>query len=241
MKALEEKPRGSRLQLMNHRAVYSAFDLFPSSKGAATHIQHMTQTLFEHRKSGLLYCLGDEELPLYQKEGDFEIVRFQTKEQNFLKRSWAFGHRLMPILHDLKSHLEICHFRDPFSGMAMVSPASGKSRSVFEVNALPSVELPYRYQNLLPRTLDKLRGLEAHSLAEADKIVVPSKVISNYLVQKGVSLQKISWIPNGADVLSDRPKRPKSLGDRGRADASPTGGAIAGARGVMSRSGRLRR
>ena len=38
-----------------HRAIYAAFDRFPSPKGAATHIGQMASTLFETFGGGLLY------------------------------------------------------------------------------------------------------------------------------------------------------------------------------------------
>src|SRR5262245_23023483 len=63
------------LTQLRHRAVYATFDLFPAVKGAAVHIQHMADTLFTAWDGGLLYVLGNEHLPQYQREGNVEIVR----------------------------------------------------------------------------------------------------------------------------------------------------------------------
>ena len=55
-------------QLLPHRALYTAFDVYPSAKGAATHIQHAAQTVFDMAGGGMLYVLGHEHLPRYQRE-----------------------------------------------------------------------------------------------------------------------------------------------------------------------------
>lgn len=44
-------------------ALYSAFDLFPSRKGAAVRIAQFARALFEEMSGGLLYVLGNETHP----------------------------------------------------------------------------------------------------------------------------------------------------------------------------------
>ena len=60
---------------LRQRALYAAFDRFPSRKGSAVHIDRFARALFEHAGGGLLYVLGGEGLPAYQREGEVEIVR----------------------------------------------------------------------------------------------------------------------------------------------------------------------
>ena len=55
-----------------HKSLYAAFDLYPSSKGAVTHISHNIETLFNFFNGGLLYVLGNENMPVYHDEGNIE-------------------------------------------------------------------------------------------------------------------------------------------------------------------------
>ena len=77
-----------------HRALYAAFDRFPSRKGAAVHIDRFARTLFDQVGGGCLYVLGGEDLPVRQVEGHVEILRFSEDIPNFLERSMAFGSSL---------------------------------------------------------------------------------------------------------------------------------------------------
>ena len=71
--------------------LYAAFDLFPSAKGAATHIDRFARTLFTRAGGGWLQVLGDGRLPPVQREGEVEIRRFSLPEPNFLRRTLAWG------------------------------------------------------------------------------------------------------------------------------------------------------
>lgn len=79
--------------------------------------------------------------------------------------------------------------------------------SVYEVNALPSIELPSLFPDLGPATLRKIRGMELDCCAEADLIITPSQTTAGLLAQLGVEREKIEVIPNGADPdePADRP------------------------------------
>src|SRR5262252_9479768 len=102
------------------RALYAAFDRFPSRKGASVHIDRFARTLFAHMRGGLLYVLGGDGLPAYQCEtsdgsldrGDIEIVRFSREIPNYLERALAYGARLSALLDQRGDALEVCHFRD---------------------------------------------------------------------------------------------------------------------------------
>ncbi len=72
---------------LNHRALYAAFDRFPTPKGAAIRIARMAPALFATLDMGFFYALGDAQLPLYQHEGNVEIVRHAHPPPNFLDRA----------------------------------------------------------------------------------------------------------------------------------------------------------
>lgn len=181
------------------RSLYAAFDRFPTRKGASTHIARFAPTLFDYAGGGLLYVLGDDSLPAHQIEEAVEIIRFCEPIPNFLDRAVAFGLRLEGLLEAHGQDLQICHFRDPWSGV----PILARQRSwatVYEVNALPSIELPCAYPGIAPRTLDKIRASEMFCLHNCDRIVTPSHTTLRMLCELGVDSGKIRVIPNGADL-----------------------------------------
>src|SRR5215210_6689341 len=96
---------------LQHRALYAAFDRFPSRKGAAIHTARFARTLFDAMEGGLLYVLGDSALPAYQREEMVEIVRLTQPFENFLERTVAFARQLDRLLDEAGSRLRICHFR----------------------------------------------------------------------------------------------------------------------------------
>lgn len=187
------------------RALYAAFDRFPTRKGASTHIARFAPALFEELGGGLLYVVGDERLPAHQVEGDVEIVRFTASHPNFLDRAVAFGEHLARLLDEAGEGLEIAHFRDPWSGVPILERPH-RYATVYEVNALPSVELPDAFPSIAPRTLEKIRAAEDFCLKAADRIVTPSRTTRDFLARRGVPLAKVDIVPNGADAVPPRPR-----------------------------------
>lgn len=181
-----------------YRSLYAAFDPYPSPKGAATHIRYFSETLFRQWSGGVLYTLGATDQPASAIESNIRYERFNLPVKNYLRRAEAFAERLVDLRSALPE-LEMVHFRDIWSGMALLKQER-KYATVFEVNGLPSIELPYRYADLPEATLNKIYQLEQHCLWYADHIVVPSAIIKSYLIQRGVSDAKITLIPNGAAV-----------------------------------------
>ncbi len=182
-----------------HRSLYAAFDRFPTRKGAAVHIARFAPVLFEHAGGGILYVLGGGDLPTHQVEEDVEIVRYAGDESNFLDRAACFARRLSGILDETASSLEIVHFRDPWSGTPVVTCDAGY-RTVYEVNGLPSIELPYLFPSIAPRTLAKVEAMERLCLERVDRIVTPSHTTRKLLASRGVANTKITVIPNGAEL-----------------------------------------
>lgn len=178
-------------------SLYAAFDLYPSAKGAATHIYQMAGTLFKLSGGGVLHCLGHEGLPRHQDEDGVRIHRFISRIPNYLARAQAYSQHLHALLEDYPE-IEFCHFRDIWSGL----PILGKKRykTLFEVNGLPSIELPYRYPDISHHTLDKIAQLELHCLKESDHLLTPSFTTKKYICNLGISEEKITVIPNGAEI-----------------------------------------
>jgi len=142
-------------------SLYSAFDLFPSQKGAAIHINKFARALFEETDGGgLLYVLGNESLPIYQLEEKIEIVRFSAPIQNYLQRALAFSERLSVLLSESGNKLKIAHFRDIWSGLPILTNPQKNYKTIFEVNGLPSIELPFIYNHISPETLEKIKSQE---------------------------------------------------------------------------------
>src|SRR3954451_21873462 len=127
---------------LRHRALYAAFDRFPSRKGSAVHIDRFARALFDQAGGGLLYVLGGDDLPAYQREDNVEIVRYTRPADHVLERAAGYGQRLTALLERLPD-LQLAHFRDPWSGIPILE--SKRYTTVYEVNGLPSIELPYLY------------------------------------------------------------------------------------------------
>lgn len=190
-----------------HRALYAAFDRFPSRKGAAIHIDRFARTLFDVTGGGCLYVLGGGGLPSHQRDGAIDILRFSAEVDNFLERALAFGGELARLVDELAPSLEVAHFRDPWSGGPIALRPRRDYMTIYEVNALPSVELPSLFPAVGRTTLEKVRATEMACCREADVIVTPSATTADFLASLGVSANKIHVIPNGAelDALRTRP------------------------------------
>ncbi len=194
------------------RSLYAAFDRFPTRKGASTHIARFAPCLFEHAGGGLLYVLGDgapdsasATLPVHQREGEIEIVRFSRPIENVLQRALAYGAYLDRLLDGADGALRITHFRDPWSGVPLVAREHHYA-SVYEVNALPSIELLHAYPSIAPRTLEKIRADELLCLDRCSHVVTPSQTTRALLESLGVARDKITVTPNGADLPPPMPR-----------------------------------
>jgi len=129
----------------NHSA-YIAFDIYPSSKGAATHITHMAGRLFNVYDSGALITLGAKGSKRFEQVGNVTAHRFLEQIPNYLDRAQAFSGFVQKTL-DTIDDLEITHFRDIWSALGVFN-CTMSCKTVFEVNALTSIELPYHYPQL---------------------------------------------------------------------------------------------
>jgi glycosyltransferase involved in cell wall biosynthesis len=186
---------------VRHRALYAAFDRFPSRKGSAVHIDRFAGALFEQAGgSGMLYALGGDGLPPYQREGDVEIVRYSRDTEHLLERAAGFSARLAALLEPLSETLRIAHFRDPWSGIPIVDRLGRRYTAIYEVNGLPSIELPFLYPAIPEAILERVAALEQRCLDGAEVVITPSRLTARGLRARGVDEGRLHVIPNGADV-----------------------------------------
>jgi len=192
------------------RAAYFAFDRFPSSKGSAVHIGHMAAELFACFDGGLLGVLGGGDLPRYQWEAGsgIEIARFAEPISNLIDRAEAYSAWVAAHLAPHVPTLRVCHVRDPWSALPVVTAEGRGYAVVYEVNGLPSIEMAHTWPLAAPDTLAKIAELEDFCLERADVVVVPSGVIAAALRRRGVPDEKIELVPNGADVAPETPCPP---------------------------------
>jgi glycosyltransferase involved in cell wall biosynthesis len=187
-------------------ALYAAFDRFPAPKGASTHIGRFSSALFEAAGGGTLHCLGGQGLPGYQCEGDVEIVRYGGSDAHPLDRAVRYGGQLAALVATRR--WGTAQGRDPWSVLALLD----ESRTwpvVYEVNGLPSIELAETHPQAAPGALARIAELEQRCLVGADWVVTPSPVTAACAATRGAAEDRITVIPNGADVPAEAPSRPE--------------------------------
>jgi glycosyltransferase involved in cell wall biosynthesis len=191
------------------RVTYSAFDVFPSPKGATTHIVHFLRGLVNRGYEVDLLTPGDGVLPA---EEEWESVRIRRVPPvaggNFLTQALAFGQASLELVA-VSQPFDYAHYRSAWSGLPL---AREKSRfgfkTIFEVNGLASVELKYHYPGLRESgLLTKIRQMELEALELSDAVICPSDVTRQFLVSLGVERRKITVIPNGCSP-ADFPASP---------------------------------
>ncbi|WP_100074536.1 glycosyltransferase [Chryseobacterium camelliae] len=189
------------------KSYYASFDAFPTSKGASTHICHSLQALSGIADKVDVYCLqGNNSAIDTRLAENVKIYPFfyENEAQNYLERARLFSEKVY-YCTALSHEKGIGQFRDIWSGLGMIKQTHLKT--VFEVNALTSVELPVRFPLLTPSLIAEIQNIELACLEACDHIVTPSAVTKKYLTQKfSIDREKISVIPNGAETISKKDK-----------------------------------
>lgn len=185
--------------------IYIAFDVFPSQKGAATHIDHCLKALQHTFKAGLLICLGNDNMPTFQFDKDRQLYVYRWKEKvvNFLERTQKFQKAVSKVLNlPLCEHVKLVHFRDIWGGVPVLKH-NIHYKTIFEVNAFQYIELPNRYPNISTSVLEKIKTLEQYCITHCNEIITPSKVTQLYIKQHINNKNKvIHVIPNGVIVYN---------------------------------------
>ena len=186
---------------------YISFDTVPAPKGAATHIEAFARTLGESFGGVELVTVaaGAECVARVERWPGVFHTQLPAVGVSLIDRVLCFRHYLSAWLAGRR--FEAVQFRSPFEGMAVVKQTE-RHRVVFEVNGLPSVELKYRYPQMVDdrELMRKLLAQEQACFQAADRIVTPSALTREYLVaNRGVGIAKIDVIPNGVDLAVFRP------------------------------------
>jgi glycosyltransferase involved in cell wall biosynthesis len=188
--------------MRSSRLAYVSFDTVPAPKGAATHIQAFARTLAGAFGGIELVTVGngaDASLTEERWPGVFH-TELPALGNTLIDRALCFRRFLANWLRNRR--FDAIHFRSIFEGLPLVELA-GRSRLIFEVNGLPSIELKYRYPGVeddweLQR---KVEAQEKACLDAADMMITPSGVTRQYLISaRRVAADKVKVIANGVDA-----------------------------------------
>ncbi|TWP29416.1 glycosyltransferase [Apibacter muscae] len=186
------------------RSFYACLDAFPSSKGASTHIYHTLQELASISNCTDVFCLKGSETKELKLPDSVNVYSFSSgnKKDNYLKRAYLFSEKVFECMENIQEP-GIGQFRDIWSGLAMINRSNIKT--IFEVNALTSIELPIRYPLLTENVIHEINKIEQLCLDSCHHIVTPSYLTKNYLIDNfSIPVDKISVIPNGAEILNKK-------------------------------------
>jgi glycosyltransferase involved in cell wall biosynthesis len=196
------------------RVLYTAFDVYPGRKGAQAHIRSNLRALAGSGGQATLLCLGPGG-SFRDPDNGAMVHAYAASERNMLRRSELFGRFLADMADTMiVDPPEVIHFRDIWSGIPLLSHGlSSDSRIVFEVNGLPSVELPSHYPRLSGNSslLARLRRMEDECLSRADRVITVCRRTARYLTERGCEESKIVVIPNAADPPGSSPRFPAEV------------------------------
>ncbi|MFN3926485.1 MAG: glycosyltransferase family 4 protein [Pseudanabaenaceae cyanobacterium] len=182
--------------------LYISFDTVPNAKGAGVHIEAFCKILAEQFAPVHLLTVaeGIEPIPTYTMSDRLYHTQLPARGKNLIDRVIDFRQRVRQWLTD--QHFRVIHFRSIFEGFWLVREQNHYADYfIFEVNGLPSIELKYRYPQILddPDLLQKLKAQENYCLQKSDVVITPSPVTANFLEKRGTNREKIQIIPNGVD------------------------------------------
>lgn len=183
--------------------IYAASDIFPSPKGSTSRIAATLSLIKELGDKVFFFCQGDRSMPLVQKEENIVIRRFRPDDTNFLKRSLSYSNFIEQNLHLMKEPPQVVHFRDPWSALPLLKHnICSSSKKIYEINGLPSIELPVHYPHLVfySKMIKKLKQLELDCMKKADKIITVSNTNKSYITSLGICEEKIAIIPNSGEM-----------------------------------------
>ena len=181
--------------------LYASFDEVPAPKGAAIHIEQFGAAIAEFAELTLVTVRSareDREWPAGD-HGPFRHLEFGVPDANFLDRVMHFRRKLAVLLRG--EGFDIIHFRSIWEG-AVAAALGNRAGLIYEVNALPSIELKYLYPAVARSRplLLKLRDQELSLMVQADRIVTPSAVTAQFLSRQGIRSERIRVVPNGVDT-----------------------------------------
>lgn len=188
------------------KSIYIAFEAFPRPKGAASHIAAMVTALARNYAPVWLLCCGFADMPALQFEGDIIIHRHKLHHPNMLQRSRGFGDFIHDKLAELPNNPELLIFRDPWGGWPALT-ALPDTPAIFEVNGLPSWELPYTHAAITNNAAlhAKIKEIERFCLHNVQGVITVSDLTGKALAEKGVNPELIHLAPNTASDVFFNP------------------------------------
>ena len=211
--------------IVREHIVSTSFDRFPSPKGAAVHIAAFCRGLRDAFGQVTLVTPDTSPLPA-------DLAKLSRVERSELESGWdhvsvpALGENLMQRVLSFRRHAAawwrnrratVIHFRSIFEGYPLVCDKHARcEKLVYEVNALPSIELKYHYPSVADdaELLAKLHAQEQRCLDAADLIVTVSQTTAALLTQRGVDSRRMRVIPNGVDPQLFPWRLPQPWNDR---------------------------
>jgi glycosyltransferase involved in cell wall biosynthesis len=190
---------------LENRIAYVSFDAVPGPKGAATHIEAFARALTA-AFGGLDLITISEEHRSEQCDGAIRRTTLPAVGVSLIDRVLCFRRFLTHWLETRS--FEAIQFRSIFEGIPLLA-YRGRTRLIFEVNGLPSVELKYRYPDVVDDrdVMRKIVSQEQACFEAADAIVTPGGVTRKYLVERrGVSPHKVHVVANGVDLNEFHPR-----------------------------------
>lgn len=184
------------------RLLYASFDEIPSFKGASTHVLSVCRSLRRDFDLHLL-TLGAQQLPARPGFTHHSLV---LSEPNMLRRGERFRERVAQAIRSLQP--DLAHFRSPWEGLPLIG---AKIPTLYEINGLPSIELPQTYR--VPESTLRILGIwERQCVQSATTLVSPSERIAR-CVRELYGAPRVHVLPNGFDRVA-------------RAATPPTGGPL---------------
>jgi glycosyltransferase involved in cell wall biosynthesis len=186
------------------RLAYISFDQVPAPKGASTHIEAFVRGLAREFGQVDLVTVGNATACVERWPGARQW-ELPAAGASLIDRVLSFRGFLARWL--ASREYDVIHFRSIFEGMPILSGRKGAAL-VFEVNGLPSIELKYRYPGSEDdhELMRKIEAQERACVALADRIVTPSGVTREFLIQsRGAQRGRIVVIPNGVDTALFQP------------------------------------
>lgn len=180
------------------RILYASSDVVPAPKGAAVHIEAFVRAL-ARRHEVTLVSLRSATAPPLDIPGVRHIA-LDLSEPNFLRRTDAFADAVEDLLGS--DAWDAAQFRSIWEGVPLcLARRRTGLRLVYELNGLPSIELPFHYPALEARgsLIRRFQQDERFCMDSADYIITPSQVTAQYLYDIGVASDKVRVIPNGVD------------------------------------------
>ena len=202
-------------QTGSFRIAYICFDVVPAPKGAAVHIEAFATALGTLPGSLDLVTVsptGTTMTPSTQWPGVRHIA-LPAVGKTLIDRVLDFRRYLWQWLQE-QPLFDVIQIRSIYEGFPIALNKKQVCRQLFfEVNGMPSIELKYRYPKVMDDQdlMTKILHQEAFCLAQSDRVITPSAITRDYLIQRDVPPHRIHVIPNGVNLDTFTYRAPASI------------------------------